>query len=198
MERTHSMLWLHDGAIFEYDRDKCSVTDWFPLGVKGRKTNLIYDNVERWPEVDHLRYPQQVDNMKLHISACCSVIQRHGPIFSGKSDPRPTTRDTVNRQYSLGQWPWRKKVPVLCDMTTPTYARHHVPKPTTQSVSWKTRQSFALVYTMSKSWFMDHRTENGACVWTVVNSMASMPCIPLYIPRAFRDQLCYYFAYKNK
>ena len=29
-------------------------------------------------------------------------------------------------------------MPVLCDMTTPTYDGYHVPKPTTQSVSWKT------------------------------------------------------------
>ena len=36
---------------------------------------------------------------------------------------------------------------------------------------------------MTKSSFMEYRTENGACVWTVVNSMASMLCIPLYIPR---------------
>ena len=38
---------MTDGTIFEYDWDKCSVTDWFPLGVKSRKTNLIYDIVER-------------------------------------------------------------------------------------------------------------------------------------------------------
>ena len=78
---------MTDGAIFEYDRDKCSVTDWFPLGMKGgggrKKSKLIYDNVERWPEVDHLRYPEQIHNMKLHISACCGVIQRLGPTFSG-------------------------------------------------------------------------------------------------------------------
>ena len=79
----NSFYAMNDGAIFEYDRDKCSVTDWFPLGIKGKKTKLIYDNVERWPEVDHLRYPQQMHNMKLHISACCCVIQRHGPTFSG-------------------------------------------------------------------------------------------------------------------
>ena len=52
------------------------------------KTEADYDNIERWPEVDHLRYPQQVDNMKLHISAFCSVIQRLDPTFSGKSDPQ--------------------------------------------------------------------------------------------------------------
>ena len=84
-----SFYAMTDGAVFEYDRDKCSVTDWFPLGVKGRKINLIYDNVERWPEVDH-----QADNTKLHISACCSVIQRLGPTFSGKSDPQ--TNDQRN------------------------------------------------------------------------------------------------------
>ena len=30
----NSFYAVTDGAIFEYDRDKCSVTDWFPLGVK--------------------------------------------------------------------------------------------------------------------------------------------------------------------
>ena len=96
----NSFYAMTDGAIFVYDRDKCSVTDWFPLGIKGKKNKtkqkqqLIYDNVERWPEVDHLRYPQQIDNMKLHISACCCVIQRHGPTFSGKSDPQ--TNDQRN------------------------------------------------------------------------------------------------------
>ena len=90
----NSFYAMTDGAVFEYDRDKCSVTDWFPLGIKGKKTKLIYDNVERWPEVDHLRYPQQIHNMKLHIGACCCVIQRHGPTFSGKSDPQ--TNDQRN------------------------------------------------------------------------------------------------------
>ena len=42
---------------------------------------------------------------------------------------------------------------------------------------------------------MDYRTENGACVWSVVNSMASMLCIPLYILRVFQEQLGYYFVY---
>ena len=88
-----------DGAVFEYDRDKRSVTDWFPLGVKGRKLNLIYDNVERWPEFDQLRYPKQTDNTKLHISACCSVIQSLGPTFSGgKSDPQTT--DQTKKQLT--------------------------------------------------------------------------------------------------
>ena len=31
----NSFYAVTDGAIFEYDRDKCSVTDWFPLGMKG-------------------------------------------------------------------------------------------------------------------------------------------------------------------
>ena len=84
----NSFYTMTDGAVFEYDQDKCSVTDWFPLGMKGKKPKLIYDNVERWPEVDQLRYPQQIDNMKLHISACCRVIQRLDPTFSGKSDPQ--------------------------------------------------------------------------------------------------------------
>ena len=34
----NSFYAMTDGAIFEYDRDKCSVTDWFPLGIKGKKT----------------------------------------------------------------------------------------------------------------------------------------------------------------
>ena len=33
----NSFYAMTDGAIFEYDRDKCSVTDWFPLGMKGKK-----------------------------------------------------------------------------------------------------------------------------------------------------------------
>ena len=63
----NSFYTMTDGAVFVYDRDKCSVTDWFPLGIKGKRTKLIYDNVERWPEVNHLRYSQQIDNMKLHM-----------------------------------------------------------------------------------------------------------------------------------
>ena len=43
----NSFYAMADGAVFEYDRDKCSVTDWFPLGMKSRKPKLIYDNVER-------------------------------------------------------------------------------------------------------------------------------------------------------
>ena len=89
----NSFYAMTDGAIFEYDPDKCSVTDWFPLGIKSRKPKLIYNNVERWPEVDHLRYLQQIHNTKLHISACCRVIQRLGPTFPSKSDPWPTTRE---------------------------------------------------------------------------------------------------------
>ena len=33
----NSFYAVTDGALFEYDRDKCSVTDRFPLGVKGKK-----------------------------------------------------------------------------------------------------------------------------------------------------------------
>ena len=33
----NSFCAMTDGAIFEYDRDKCSVTDRFPLGMKGKK-----------------------------------------------------------------------------------------------------------------------------------------------------------------
>ena len=33
----NSFYAMTDGAIFVYDRDKCSVTDWFPLGKKGKK-----------------------------------------------------------------------------------------------------------------------------------------------------------------
>ena len=90
----NSFYAMTDGAVFEYDRDKCSVTDWFPLGMKSRKPELIYDNVERRPEVDHLRYPQTIANMELHISACCRVIPRLGPTFSGSSDPK--TNDQKN------------------------------------------------------------------------------------------------------
>ena len=31
----NSFYAMTDGTIFVYDRDKCSVTDWFPLGMKG-------------------------------------------------------------------------------------------------------------------------------------------------------------------
>ena len=51
---------------------------------------------------DHLRYTQQTNNVKLHIGACCRVIQRLGPAFFGKSDPKTkeqrnyyTTDDTT-------------------------------------------------------------------------------------------------------
>ena len=37
----NSFYAMTDDAIFEYDRDKCSVTDWFPLGVNGTKPKLI-------------------------------------------------------------------------------------------------------------------------------------------------------------
>ena len=53
----NSFYAMTDGAIFEYDRDKCSVTDWFPLGMKSRKPKLIFNNEERWPEVDQSEVP---------------------------------------------------------------------------------------------------------------------------------------------
>ena len=37
----NSFYAMTDGAIFEYDRDECSVTDWFPLGMKGGKKKKI-------------------------------------------------------------------------------------------------------------------------------------------------------------
>ena len=37
MDQRYGKNSMTDGAIFEYDRDKCSVTDWFPLGMKSRK-----------------------------------------------------------------------------------------------------------------------------------------------------------------
>ena len=33
----NSFYAMTDGAIFEYDRDRCSVTNWFSLGIKGKK-----------------------------------------------------------------------------------------------------------------------------------------------------------------
>ena len=84
-----------DGAVFEYDLNKCCVTDWFPLGLKGRKTKMTYDNVERRPEVDHLRYAQEIDNRNLHIHACCRVIQRLAPCLCGKSDPQTFDQETT-------------------------------------------------------------------------------------------------------
>ena len=49
----NSFYAMTDGAIFVYDRDKCSVTGWFLLGMKGRKPKLIYGNAERWSEIFH-------------------------------------------------------------------------------------------------------------------------------------------------
>ena len=69
---------MTDNTMFEYDMKKCSVVDWFPLGMKGSKMKTTCENVERWPEVDQLRYAEQIDHMKLHINACCRVIQRLG------------------------------------------------------------------------------------------------------------------------
>ena len=91
----YSLYATTDGAVFEYDLNKCCVTDWFPLGLKGRKTKMTYGNVERWPEVDHLRYAQQIDNMNLHIRACCRVIQRLAPGLCGKFDPQTFDQETT-------------------------------------------------------------------------------------------------------
>ena len=43
----NSFYAMTDGAIFEYDRDKCSVTDWFPLGMKGKKRKKKKDSYLR-------------------------------------------------------------------------------------------------------------------------------------------------------
>ena len=192
----NSFYAMTDGAIFEYDRDKCSVTDWFALGIKGKKKKKKKNEADLWQRRKVARsWSSEVPttDTQHETSYQCLLLcnSKTWPHFFRQvwpPDQRPEKQLTVNIHYDSD--PWRKQVPVLCDMTTPTYGRHHVPKPTTQSVTWK-----ILVYTMNKSWFMDYRTENGACVWTVVNSMASMLCIPLYIPRAFREQLFYYFLY---
>ena len=39
----NSFYAMTDGAIFEYDRDKCSVTDWFLLGKKGGEKKIEAD-----------------------------------------------------------------------------------------------------------------------------------------------------------
>ena len=39
----NSFCAMTDGAIFEYDRDKCSVTDWFLLGKKGGEKKIEAD-----------------------------------------------------------------------------------------------------------------------------------------------------------
>ena len=91
----YSLCATIDGAVFEYDLNKCCVTDWFPLGLTGRRTKMTYVNVERWPQVDHLKYAQQIDNMNLHVRACCRVIQRLAPGLCGKSDPQAFDQETT-------------------------------------------------------------------------------------------------------
>ena len=91
----YSLYATVDGAVFEYDLSKCCVTDWLPLGLKGRKTKMTYNNVEKWLEVDHLRYAQQIGNMNLHIRACCRVIQRLAAGLCGKSDPQTFDQETT-------------------------------------------------------------------------------------------------------
>ena len=93
--KKYSFYVTVDGAVFEYGLNKCRVVDWFPLGLKGRKTKMTYDNVERWPEVDHLKCAQQIDNTDLHIRACCRVIQRLAPGLCGKSDPQTLDQETT-------------------------------------------------------------------------------------------------------
>ena len=68
----YSFYATTDGAVFQCELNKCCVIDWFPLGLKDSKTKMTYDNIERWPKVDHLtlRYAQQIYNMNLHIRAC--------------------------------------------------------------------------------------------------------------------------------
>ena len=56
---------------------------------------MTYDNVEKCSENDHLRYAQQIDNMNLHIRACCRVIQRLAPGLCGKSDPQAFDQETT-------------------------------------------------------------------------------------------------------
>ena len=183
---------MTDGAIFEYDRDKCSVTDWFPLGIKGKKKKKRADLWQRRKVARSRSSEVPTTDTQHETSYQCLLLcnSKTWPHFFRQvwpPDQRPEKQLTVNIHYDSD--PWRKQVPVLCDMTTP---RHPMPKPTTQSVTWN-----RIIYTMNKSWFMDHGTENGAYVWTVVNSVASVLCIPLYIPRAFREQLgvfCWVFS----
>ena len=64
--KKYSFYVTVDGAVLEYDLNKRCVTDWFPLRLKGRKTKMTHDSVESWPEVDHLRYAQQINNDSSH------------------------------------------------------------------------------------------------------------------------------------
>ena len=55
-ESIHSMPTT-DGVVFEHDLNKCCVIiDWIPIGLNGSNMKMTRDNVERWPEADHLRY----------------------------------------------------------------------------------------------------------------------------------------------
>ena len=38
--RKYSLYATADGAVFRYDLNKCCVINWFPLGLKGRKTKM--------------------------------------------------------------------------------------------------------------------------------------------------------------
>ena len=74
-----------------------------------------------------MRYAQQIDDMNLHIRACCRVIQRLAPGLCGKSDPQTLDQETT---FTRTSDPCRKQVSVQCDMTTPTYSGPHVPNGT--------------------------------------------------------------------
>ena len=47
-------FWIRPGQVF------CDRLVSIRNQRQKKKTKLIYDNIERWPEVDHLRYPQQM------------------------------------------------------------------------------------------------------------------------------------------
>ena len=62
-------------VVFEHDLNKSYAIDWFPLGLKGSKTKMTYNDVERWLGVHRLTYIQQIDNTTPHIRANCCVSQ---------------------------------------------------------------------------------------------------------------------------
>ena len=76
----YSLYALTTGTLFEYDLKTGVVKDWFLSDLKYGTDHLnkTVDCVNRWPEVDPLRYANHIDRMKQHIEFCCRIIQQHG------------------------------------------------------------------------------------------------------------------------
>ena len=56
---------------------------------------MTYDNVEKCPENDHLRYAQQIDNINLHTRTCSRVTRTLALCLYGKSDPQTFDQGTT-------------------------------------------------------------------------------------------------------